>query len=143
MRVAIVGSRAYPGEPTVRAYVRTLPPGTIVVSGGARGVDSWAEDEARIQGFTVIRLRPREVVIRSKGFAAAAHARNREIAEACDRLAAFSVGQSRGTASTVGYARELGRPVEVFEWPRVPDCGEDCLTCGSERRAAGTGEEEG
>jgi hypothetical protein len=141
MRVGIVGSRNYPSEPTVRSYVRSLPAGTVVVSGGARGVDSWAEDEARRCGLEVVVYKPLEVVIRSRGFAAAAHHRNQAIAKGCDRLVAFSVGVSRGTASTIRYARELGRPTEVYEWPAVPGCSEECLTCGAERRSAGTGED--
>jgi predicted Rossmann fold nucleotide-binding protein DprA/Smf involved in DNA uptake len=151
MRVAIVGSRAYPSEPTVRAYVRTLPPGTVVVSGGARGVDSWAEDEARRCGLPEPEVYPidkREVarLVREEGLSwraatgRLAHARNKVIARECDRLVAFSFGESDGTASTVGYAKELGRPTEVYEWPRVP-CPADCLTCLDTHHRSGTGEE--
>jgi predicted Rossmann fold nucleotide-binding protein DprA/Smf involved in DNA uptake len=43
-RVAIIGSRDYPDLERVRAYVRRLPTGTVFISGGARGVDSAAEN---------------------------------------------------------------------------------------------------
>jgi predicted Rossmann fold nucleotide-binding protein DprA/Smf involved in DNA uptake len=141
MRVGIVGSRNYPSEPTVRSYVRSLPAGTVVVSGGARGVDSWAEDEARRCGLETRVFRPLQTAIDFGGFAYAAHRRNKQIAEFCDRLVAFSLNCSRGTGSTIRYARELGRPTEVYEWPAVPGCGEECLDCGAERRSAGTGED--
>lgn len=38
-RIAIVGSREYKQLDQVREYVRSLPLGVIVISGGARGVD--------------------------------------------------------------------------------------------------------
>lgn len=43
MRVAIIGSRRFPYPIVVVDFVRSLPAGTVVVSGGAPGVDSWAE----------------------------------------------------------------------------------------------------
>ena len=45
-RVAVVGSRGYPDRAAVAAYVQALAEGTVVVSGGARGVDRWAADAA-------------------------------------------------------------------------------------------------
>lgn len=45
--IAIVGSREYPRLDKVVSYVQRLPPHTIVVSGGARGVDKTAEIEAK------------------------------------------------------------------------------------------------
>jgi predicted Rossmann fold nucleotide-binding protein DprA/Smf involved in DNA uptake len=46
-RVAIIGAREHPDLDFVRAYVRTLPTGTTVVSGGAKGVDSAAATDDR------------------------------------------------------------------------------------------------
>lgn len=129
MRVAIVGSRRYPSEAVVRAFVRSLPPGTVVVSGGAQGVDSWAESEARKAGL-VVESHPVEMAYvrwlvdfrnlnERTAFGRAAHSRNKIIAEKCDRLVAFRVGDSPGTSSTIRYAREAGKPVEVFDWPET------------------------
>lgn len=44
--VAIVGSRDWPKSKKhwIDKAVASLKPGTIVVSGGARGVDTWAEE---------------------------------------------------------------------------------------------------
>jgi hypothetical protein len=44
--VAIVGSRTFGREDWVRGFVQRLKKGSIVVSGGAKGVDWWAESEA-------------------------------------------------------------------------------------------------
>lgn len=46
MVVGIVGSREYKDLARVREFVFTLPEDTLVVSGGARGVDSVAVDAA-------------------------------------------------------------------------------------------------
>ena len=56
--VAIVGSRNFSNLKQVREYVRSLPSDTIIVSGGAKGVDSTAEIEARKCGFEVISFLP-------------------------------------------------------------------------------------
>ena len=54
MKVAIVGTRTYPDLEQVREYVRKLSREDIIVSGGAKGVDETAEDEARKLGMEVI-----------------------------------------------------------------------------------------
>ncbi len=46
-RIAIVGSRGLPRPDLIEAFVASLPAGTVVVSGGARGVDTVAEQAAR------------------------------------------------------------------------------------------------
>jgi len=58
MKVAIVGTRTYPDLEKVREFVRTLPKNAIIISGGAKGVDQTAEDEARKQGLEVISVTP-------------------------------------------------------------------------------------
>jgi len=57
MNVAIIGSRDGIPEATVRRFVRALAakhPDTVVVSGGARRVDSWAQSEAERSGLEVV-----------------------------------------------------------------------------------------
>ena len=58
MKVAIVGTRTYPDLEQVRDFVRQLSPDDIVISGGAKGVDETAEDEARKLGMEVISVTP-------------------------------------------------------------------------------------
>jgi hypothetical protein len=53
-KIGIVGSRNYPHLARVRGYVATLPQGTMVISGGARGVDKAAGDAAVTQGLAVV-----------------------------------------------------------------------------------------
>jgi hypothetical protein len=59
--VAVVGSRDFPNIPLVEWFVRRLAdkhPGTVVMSGGARGVDKAAEATARACGLAVVSYRP-------------------------------------------------------------------------------------
>lgn len=109
MRVAIVGSRDYPDENAVREYVRSLPSDTIVVSGGARGVDSWAADEAWKQKLAIRIYRAKwEKHGRRAGFL-----RNLEIVANADRIVAFWDGMSNGTRHTIDLARRSTKPVEI------------------------------
>lgn len=111
LRVAVVGSRDYPDLGAVRRYVRTLAPGTLVVSGGARGVDRTAEEEARACGL------PEPVIHKPEwgryGSLRAPRERNKLIARGCDMMVAFWDGKSTGTQHALECARALGKPVEV------------------------------
>lgn len=110
MRIAIVGSRDYPDLEQVRQYVASLPAETIVLTGGAHGVDKVAEQEARRLGLQC-------AVFIAEWDAQGKIAnlrRNREIVEHCDKLVAFWDGRSRGTAETIRLAEEMGKPVEVI-----------------------------
>lgn len=116
------------------AYVGTLALGTVVVSGGARGVDLHAEGAARAQGLTVVSYRPTRLegfwhIVRYTfvghasetvwklpsfhDFADAALYRNGLIVDDCDRLVAFWDGKSRGTRNSVRRAEIAEKVVEV------------------------------
>ena len=110
MRIVIVGSRTYEDEGAVRAFVRTLEPGTVVVSGGAEGPDSWAADEARSIGLSVsVHEADWEKLGRRAG-----PLRNDAIVADADSVVAFWDGKSHGTAYTVTLAVHQGKPVQVL-----------------------------
>lgn len=113
-KVGVVGSRGFPDPDLVVSYVAGLPPGTTVVTGGARGVDEVAERTARECGLPVVVYRPDY----ARYGRAAPLRRNTDIVVESDRIAAFWDGTSRGTADTIRKARDLGRPVEIFH-PRI------------------------
>ena len=109
MRIAVVGSREFVNLDEVRQFVREQERTTVIVSGGARGVDSVAVDEAK-------RLRmPYEVHLPdwSKHGKAAGAIRNRTIVEAADEVVAFWDGRSRGTKISIDIAKALKKPVRV------------------------------
>lgn len=115
MRVGIVGSREFPDLEMVREYVRALDKDDVVVSGGARGVDLAAEQAAKSAGMRV------DIYVPDwrKYGKRAAFLRNRLIVENSDRVVAFWDGVSRGTLNSMDLARELGKPLHVYSWPRT------------------------
>lgn len=110
MKVAIVGSREYADLNEVVKYVSSLPPDTIIVTGGAKGVDQAAEAAARSHGLKVIvHLAKWDVYGKSAG-----HIRNRTIVDDCDRLVAFWDGTSPGTKGGISLASKAGKLEKVF-----------------------------
>jgi YspA, cpYpsA-related SLOG family len=123
MKIAIVGSRRkYLADPMeveqqVADHVATLPKDTIIISGAADGVDSYAAWAGAKQGLVVIeypadwRAAPR----------AAGMIRNAFIIKQADEIHAFWDGESPGTAHMISRARRAGKPCRVFTVRRCPD----------------------
>jgi len=95
--------------------VHSLPSDAVVVSGGCRGVDSWAAEDARAIGLGVEELLPDLVGVRSRGEAARRyHERNSLVAQSCDRLIALvSDDRKGGTEDTVRKAVAAGKAVTI------------------------------
>ncbi len=53
MKIGIVGSREFPQLKLVQWFINDLPKGVTVISGGARGVDGAAAEQARKNGLDV------------------------------------------------------------------------------------------
>lgn len=128
MKVAVVGSRIplIEEEPPevnwpmlvlrwevrteIFALVESLPPDTVIISGGANGPDSYAEKAARkfLKRAPLIYRANWKEQGNNAGFR-----RNQQIAEDCDELHAWWDGQSRGTQHTIRLARKIGRIVTI------------------------------
>ena len=113
--MAIVGSRGFAPLDLVREFVRALPADTIVISGGAPGVDYAAETTARQRGLK-IQVFPAHWWNQGHFNRAAGFQRNGLIVAACDRLVAFWDGASGGTKDTIRRAREAGKPYAIGIW---------------------------
>ena len=118
MKLAIVGSVSLAGNEEAASRIRELldryrP--DAVVSGGAVGIDTMAEDEARRRGIPTIIYRPRVLAWNPPagyGF----RARNIDVVTACDRLARIVAHRSKtyGSGWTRDYAAKLGKPTEEY-----------------------------
>lgn len=118
VRIGIVGSRRRGDELNVRELVRELffkyGSNLVIVSGGCRGIDSWAEDEARKLGVKVKIFQPN--LNGTKSFhdvVSRYYERNKRIAEyATGGIYAF-VAEDRkgGTENTIKHAQKLGRKI--------------------------------
>ena len=110
-KIAVVGSREYGNENAVRKFVRAMSTLTnVLISGGAKGVDTWAEDEFRKMGGRVVSIRPNY----NKHGRGAPLARNTEIVLGSDSVAAFWDEKSTGTLDTLTKAVKAHKPLAVF-----------------------------
>lgn len=80
-----------------------------IVSGGATGADSLAEEYAKAFGIRLKIFKPDFSKLR------AYHQRNIQIAEYCDVLIAFPEFKSRGTWDTINEAKKLRKRVIVCQ----------------------------
>ena len=145
--VSIVGSRIGADYEHVERFVRALharQPDTVLVSGGANGVDKlaeslWLELGGEVWSFRVRQLglnrfgiekwelggeQPRVFVLNEEptfaNWMSAAIYRNALIAEHGQRVVAFyKRGLSRGTQVTVDFAVGAGRKVYEYEVGRI------------------------
>lgn len=140
--VAVVGSRQGADLEAVERFVRALrqrQPDTVLVSGGAKGVDKTAEDLWLKLGGVVWSYRPKQIgdnygvelwrlgefppsvgVLADSDFwaayAGAAWYRNLLIAQKADRVVAFyRRNKSRGTMDTIDAARAEQKPFYEYE----------------------------
>ena len=105
-KVAVVGSREYPKQAVVERFVYLMPKHWTLVSGGARGVDKWAETTAKHWN------RPTKIYNAqwNKYGPKAGFIRNNDIVRGCDIVVAFWDGKSKGTRHTIQLADYLGKP---------------------------------
>jgi predicted Rossmann fold nucleotide-binding protein DprA/Smf involved in DNA uptake len=117
MKIAIVGSRTRDCKDEVFKAVAALSPTDVVVSGGARGVDSWAAEAARERGMEVIEHLPNISKGASRQEAIAElMGRNTKIAQECDEMIAFPHLEANGKGGTwdsIRKARKMGKTVDI------------------------------
>lgn len=120
--IAIVGSRPFPDAPfntricqQVFAYVSTLPKDTVIVSGGAAGVDSYAVKAGKYYGLPdpIVHL-PKWQYPDGSFNNKAGFERNELIVRDADEVVAFWDGKSKGTGSTIRIAQHANKPVNIF-----------------------------
>jgi predicted Rossmann fold nucleotide-binding protein DprA/Smf involved in DNA uptake len=123
-RVAVIGSRPPRRDApeaereayerllsAARAYVRSLPLPTVIVSGRARGIDTAAETVARerLMAEPIIHLPdyqrydPRRAPL----------VRNELIARDCERMEVYWDGKSTGCLHAARLAARMGKPVMI------------------------------
>jgi hypothetical protein len=115
MHIAVVGSRDFEDLDAVRKYVRELPNDVIIISGGARGVDTAAIEEATRIGLAC-KIYPADWNQYGKK---AGIIRNQQIVDVADEIVAFWDGHSRGTKNTIHQAQRAGKRVTIIN---TSDC---------------------
>jgi hypothetical protein len=85
----------------------------VLISGGCRGVDTWAADAARARGLQVVVHLPDLDGARARWETTKRHyARNQVVVDDCDQVIAFVSNERRGgTEDTIDRAHAAGKPV--------------------------------
>lgn len=107
MRVAVIGSRGL----LVNDLGNYLPDRVVeIISGGAKGIDSYARAYALENGIRMIEFFPEY----DKYGRSAPLKRNLKIIENADLVLAFWDGVSRGTEFVIDNCKQMGVPVKIF-----------------------------
>lgn len=115
MKLLIVGSRSI----TSFDLSRHIPPQTdLIISGGAKGVDSIAEEYADQHHISKLILRPNYSLYGR----AAPIKRNECMVDLADEVLIVWDGISRGTRSTFNYAKKSNKPLTLIEKEIKQDC---------------------
>ena len=109
MITAVIGSRGI----TMRVDAFIPVETEEIVTGGAKGVDSAAEDYARRKNIPCTVIRPDYKQYGRN----APLVRDREIVDRADMVVVLWDGKSNGTAYTLRYAEKIGREVRVYVLP--------------------------
>lgn len=115
-KIGIVGSRRRKDKQSVTDLVNRLSLNNIVISGGCRGVDTWAEEAAVSRGMRVMVFKPDlSGCVYKWQYTERYYERNQKIAEECDILIAFvSPDRKGGTENTIKAAQRLGKEIVIL-----------------------------
>lgn len=117
MKVAIVGSRKC-GNADLSTILQALPLGTSeIISGGAKGIDSLAEEAAKQLSLPLQVFTPNYKTLGRQ----APLSRNHQIVKACDYLLAFWDGSSAGTAQTLELCIREKKPFRIIKIKKDSD----------------------
>lgn len=104
MKLLIVGSRSISNF-DLTGYI---PADTdYIISGGAKGIDTIAEQYADLHGIKKTVIRPQY----EKFGKVAPLKRNEQMVELCDTVLAIWDGKSKGTKYTVSYAKKKDKKI--------------------------------
>ena len=106
MKLLIVGSRSIT-DFDLAPYV--LPVIDTIISGGAVGVDSLAEQYADLHHISKYILRPQYKLYGK----AAPLKRNEEMVRLADELLVIWDGKSKGTQHTINYAKKMNKQITL------------------------------
>lgn len=113
-RVAVVGGRNFNDYPLMKRVLDSYHEQygiSYVVSGGARGADTLAEQWARENEIDTHIYRAHWSLEGKQ----AGYRRNLRIVEVCDVVIAFPDPDSKGTYHTIGLAERFNKPAYVFK----------------------------
>lgn len=110
MKLAVVGSREFSDYNLLEEHImKNYPTVTTIVSGGAKGADTYAELYAKKFGLHTEIEKPNWNLYGKSAGAI----RNKAIVESSDMILAFWDGESKGTKITIDMAIKSGKPYQI------------------------------
>ena len=110
-RLAVVGGRKFSNYDLMDDVLKEYWRPDVIISGGADGADTLAEEWAEEHSIETEIFLPEKVNGRPQY-----HSRNRQVAHACDSMVAFWDGKSPGTKYTIEYTKGLGKEVRIVRY---------------------------
>ena len=107
LRVAVIGSRGIEKADLAKYIPENA---SVILSGGAKGIDTLAEQYARERGIPTEILLPNYALFGKS----APLIRDRQIVDRADLVVAIWDGKSPGTRYTIEYAKSQSVPVRLF-----------------------------
>ena len=89
---------------------------TLIINGGARGVDTLAEKYADEHKISKVILHPEY----KKYGKAAPLVRNKYMVDICDKVLIIWDGKSSGTKYTIEYANKINKPITIINVSKLP-----------------------
>ena len=125
MKVCVAGSRSFSEPELIEQFVALLDRDCEVVTGGAKGVDTWAHNAAVEHGFTKTWVMEAQwsnqrspTFDKSKNYdPAAGYRRNEAMRDYADIVVVFWDGESRGSKHMIGISRAAGKLLAVITRP--------------------------
>ncbi len=117
MKICVVGSRDFQDSELLDTVLsKIFSTNDILISGGAKGADTIAEEWAKDNGYHVKIYRPNwEKYQKSAGFR-----RNEVMVDKSDTVIAFWNGESRGTAHSIELAVATGKLNKIIRYNPIP-----------------------
>ena len=109
MKIAVVGSREFKDNELIIKQLIIDGEMTEFISGGARGVDSFAEDIVDSTVKKTIFKSDWDKYGKSAGFI-----RNKLIIDEANMVLAFWDGKSKGTKHSIDLAIKAGKPLNIY-----------------------------
>jgi hypothetical protein len=114
MKMAIVGSRSVDDYEWIKSILEFYDGITLIISGGALGVDSLAKKYAVEKNIPLLEIKPEYDKYPQNLKWKAPLDRNTTIVEKCEYVIAFWDGKSKGTLDTVNKAKKFNKPYIVY-----------------------------
>lgn len=113
MRIAIVGTRdtKISFDEWSEYLLGEIKNTDTIVSGGAKGIDTYAANLAKLCGCKLVEFKPEY----KRYGRAATIIRNTKIVEESDMVVAFPSDSSKGTYDTIRKAQKAGKQVKVIK----------------------------